>query len=98
VRLRPEALRRYRTADEAFMRRSPGEGASSWRERLDEAGPADGAGGLERVAVYALPHGGVRRPFRAGGSPPVASPAQAGMWGNCSQLPHMPKNPKRHGG
>jgi hypothetical protein len=36
VRLRPEALRRYRTADEAFMRRSPGEGASSWRERLDE--------------------------------------------------------------
>jgi len=36
VRLRLEALRRYRTADEAFMRRSPGEGASSWRERLDE--------------------------------------------------------------
>jgi len=36
VRLRPEALRRYRTADEAFMRRSPGEGALSWRERLDE--------------------------------------------------------------
>jgi hypothetical protein len=36
VRLRPEALRRYLTAYEAFMRRSPGEGASSWRERLDE--------------------------------------------------------------
>jgi len=36
VRLGPEALRRYRTADKAFMRRSPGEGASSWRERLDE--------------------------------------------------------------